>query len=289
MNKIKFSIIICTYNMADCIKNAIESVLMQKFKNYEIIVYNDCSKDNTIEVIKEYKNPNIKLINGKKNIGLGASRNQAVIKAKGEYILYLDADDTLFDNMTLTKINEVIDKEKVDVAYFGVKYIGGSNATYVPNKENSTKEARILCDMHFAVSSKCWRREFLNKNNITFIENMYYEDMVYSIKSTILAEKTTYGEFPIYNYVRNHDGSITSTPNLKKCVDMYKMLAYITELYDITPEKYKPYLMSFIEQETNSVPFKIKEILKAQKENRNTPVFPKRQYTFKDKIEINNQ
>lgn len=280
-NEIKFSIIICTYNMADCIKNAIDSILIQDFKNYEIIIVNDCSNDNTIKLIKKIKNSKIKLINNKINIGLGSSRNIGVKKAKGEYILYLDADDSFYEEKTLTKINEIVEKDKPDVAYFGVKYIGGNNATYIPNKENSTKEARILCDMHFAVSSKCWRREFLNKNNITFIEDMYYEDMVYSIKATILAEKTSYGEFPIYNYTRNHDGSITSTPNLKKCVDMYKMLSHVTELYDITPEQYKPYLLSFIEQETNNVPFKIKEILKAQEENRNTPVFPKRQYTFK--------
>lgn len=286
MNKTKFSIIICTYNMVDCIKNAIDSILIQDFSDYEIIIYNDCSKDNTVDVVKKIKNPSIKLINGRKNVGLGAARNKAVMQASGEYILYLDADDTLFENSTLTKINEIIEKEKPDVAYFGVKYIGGSNATYIPNEENSTKEARILCDMHFAVSSKCWRREFLNKNDINFIEDMYYEDMVYSIKSTILAEKTAYGEFPIYNYTRNNDGSITSTPNLRKCVDMYKMLSNVTQLYEITPEKYKPYLLSFIEQETNSLPFKIKEILKAQKENRNTPVFPKRHYTFKEEIEM---
>ncbi len=287
MKEIKFSIIICTYNMADCIKNAINSILEQDFNNYEIIIVNDCSNDNTTKLIKQIGNPKIKLINNKVNIGLGASRNIGVEKAKGEYILYLDADDTLYENTTLTKINEIVDEEKPDVSYFGVKYIGGSNKTYIPNAENSTKQARILCDMHFAVSSKCWRREFLNKKDIKFVENMYYEDMVYSIKATILAEKTTFGSFPIYNYTRDHNGSIMSTPNLKKCTDMYKMLSYVTELYEITPEEYQPYLLSFIEQETNSIPIKIKGILKAQKEKTNTPVFPKRQYTFKEETEMN--
>lgn len=287
MKEIKFSIIICTYNMADCIKNAINSILEQDYKDYEIIIVNDCSKDNTIKLIKQLANSKIKLINNKVNIGLGASRNIGVEKAKGEYILYLDADDTLYESTTLTKINEIVDKEKPDVSYFGVKYIGGSNKTYIPNEENSTKQARILCDMHFAVSSKCWKREFLNKKNIKFVENMYYEDMVYSIKATILAEKTTFGSFPIYNYTRDHNGSIMSTPNLKKCTDMYKMLSYVTELYEITPEEYQPYLLSFIEQETNSIPIKIKGILKAQKEKTNTPVFPKRQYTFKEETEMN--
>lgn len=282
---IRFSIIISTYNMANIIKNAINSILNQDFEDYEIIIFNDASKDNTIEVINSIKSNKIKLINSKKNIGLGAARNEAVKKAKGEYILYLDADDSLYENTTLTKINEILKIDNPDLAYFGVHYIGGSNKTYIPNKDNSTKEARILCDMHFAVSSKCWKREFLKEKNITFIEDMYYEDMVYSIKSTILADKISYGEFPIYNYLRNRKGSITSTPNLSKCVDMYKMLSHVMELYDITPEKYQPYLMSFIEQETQSLTYKIREILKAKKENRNTPVFPKRDYTFNENKE----
>ena len=117
--------------------------------------------------------------------GLGASRNAAIKKSKGKYLLFLDADDTLYENNTLSKINEVIERDDPDVSYFGVHYIGGSNKTYVPNAENSTKEARILCDMHFAVSSKCWKKSFLIEKDIHFPENIYYEDMLYSLKSTI--------------------------------------------------------------------------------------------------------
>lgn len=283
MKNPKFSIIIATYNMADCIVDTIESILCQEFKDYEILIYNDASKDNTIQVIEGIKDERIKLIDNEINIGLGGARNRAVKMAKGEYILFLDADDTLYGSTTLTQINEVISKSNPDVAYFGVQYKGGSNKQYLPNAENSTKKARILCDMQFAVSSKCWRRQFLEEKNITFVEDIYYEDMVYSIKATILAEKIDFGEFPIYNYTRNRDGSITSTPNLKRCIDMYKMLAYVTELYDITPEEYRPYLLSFIKQETMNIPYKVGEILKAHKQGTNNPVFEKRQYKFDEK------
>lgn len=288
VKEIKFSIIIATYNMADTILNAVNSITGQKYKNYEIIIYNDASTDNTYKILKKYKKENkynIKIINGKKNIGLGASRNKAVEKARGTYILYLDADDTLYGEDTLEKINKVLEKNNPDIAYFGVKYIGGSNKTYIPNSENSTKKARILCDMHFAVSSKCWKREFLQKNQITFLKDMYYEDMVYSLKATILAKTIAYGEFPIYNYVRNGENSITRKPNLRKCTDMYKMLYHVLELYEITPEEYKPYLLSFIKQETQSIPHKIGIILGSYKKGISNPIFPKRQYTFNEKDE----
>ena len=272
----KFSIIICAYNVEKYIETAIDSIKNQDFKDYELIVVNDGSKDRTLKILKTYKD--IKLINNKKNIGLGESRNKAVNSAKGEYILYLDADDTLYSNDTLSKINETLGNKNLDICYFGVQYIGGSNKRYIPNAQNSTKEARIACDMHFAVSSKCWRREFLIKNNIKFIGNMYYEDMPYSIKGTILAQNIGYGEFPIYNYYRNRDGSIMSTPSIRRCSDMFKVLENIMKLYDITPNKYKPYLMSFIRNETNNTVEKIDIILNSIENGVPLAVMPKRNY-----------
>lgn len=63
---------------------------------------------------------------------------------------------------------------------------------------------------------------------------------------------------------------------------MYKMLSHVMELYDIVEEKYKPYLWSFIRQETMQVPIRIKEILNSRERGVNNPVFPKRQYKLED-------
>ena len=280
--KIKYSIITTVYNLEKLLNRSIDSVLNQDFENFELIVVNDCSTDNSYKVLCEYvkKDKRIILINNKQNIGLSASRNKALKYASGEYIVYLDGDDCFFDNTTLTKIDNVIGKEKIDICYFGVHYVGGSNKTYIPTAENSTKIARITCDMHFAVASKVWRRKFLEENNLSFIEGMYYEDMVYSIKGAIMAKKLKFGAFPIYNYYRNRKGSIMSTPNINRCKDMYLMLYYLMDLYEQTPEELQPYLYSFIKNETQSVPEKIEVILKSMKNKIYTPVFPKRNYTY---------
>ena len=63
---------------------------------------------------------------------------------------------------------------------------------------------------------------------------------------------------------------------------MYRMLSYLMDLYEITPEKYKPYLLSFIKNETKSLPIRIDAILKALKDGNGTPVFPKRDYKFEE-------
>lgn len=275
---LKYTVIICGYNIEDYIETAVNSVLEQDYENYEIILVNDGSQDKTLEKIKKYESDKVKIVNNVKNKGLGASRNIAVSIATGDYILYLDGDDTMYDCHTLSRINEVVEKDEADVTFFGVQYIGGSNKLYLSNAENSTKEARLSCDIFFGVPSKCWKTKFLRENNITFIEDIYYEDMIYSMKSTILSQKLSYGEFPIFNYYRNRPGSIMSTPNIKRCTDMYKMLAYMMELYDITPKEYKKYVLSFIKNETMSIPMRLDAIIKSIEENTTSPILPKRNY-----------
>ena len=106
MEPIKFSIITCVYNLENFVSRAIESVLNQDFKNFELVLVNDCSTDGTLSVLKKYSlsHPNIVIINNEKNMGLGASRNIAIKKCKGEYLLFLDGDDYLYSNDTLSKI-----------------------------------------------------------------------------------------------------------------------------------------------------------------------------------------
>ena len=282
MNSKKFSIIICVYNLENLVSRAIDSIINQTLQDFEIIIFNDGSSDNTLEVLQKYGNQfsNIKIINNEKNVGLGAGRNIALTHCTGQYILYLDGDDYLYDNSTLEKINSIISKSNPDIAYFGMQYIGGSNKAYLSTAENSTKQARITCDINFGVTSKCWNRKFLIDNNLKFKENIYYEDMVFSLTAVIKAKTLDYGNFPIYNYVRNREGSIMSTPNIRRCSDMYRMLSYVMDLYPETPDEYKPYLLSFIKNETISIPSKVSVILKSLKNNSMNPVFKKRNYTF---------
>ena len=277
----KFSIIISAYNIETYIERAIKSVLEQTFENYELIIINDCSKDKTLEKIQNFKDERIIVINNEKNVGLGAVRNIGIAKAQGEYIVHLDGDDALYENTTLEKIDKLIDNDTPDIIYLGFKDVGGFNKVHLSTAENSTKEARLTCDINFSVPSKCWRREFLLKNNIKFMEHIYYEDMVYSTTATILAKSYKYGDFPSFKYYRNRKGSIMSTPSIRRCSDMYRMLAYLMDLYDITPDEYKPYLLSFIENETESLPLRVEAILKCLREGGGTPVFPKRNYKFK--------
>lgn len=284
MEKVRFTVAISAYNIENYVKRAIDSVLNQTFKNYELLVIDDCSTDSTVEVIKQVVGQNAKILQTKKNSGTAAaSRNIAIENAKGEYLLFLDGDDELYSNETLKEIDEHIKENKYDIIYLGYENVGHTENYYrISTKENSTREARLICDESFSVSSKVWNVEFLRNNNIRFKEGMYYEDELFSIKSNILSKVTTYGEFAIFKYHRNREGSVMTKPTVKKCSDWYRMVAEVTDLYEITPEEDRKYLLSFLKNESDSIPLRVENIIEALRENRKTKVLPKRNYKFID-------
>ncbi|MBE5763143.1 MAG: glycosyltransferase [Clostridiales bacterium] len=87
------SIIMPSYNTAKYIKESIDSVINQTYSNWELIIVDDCSKDETENLVKQYKDERIKFIKKEKNSGAADSRNKALLLAKGKWIAFLDSDD----------------------------------------------------------------------------------------------------------------------------------------------------------------------------------------------------
>lgn len=118
------SVIIPSYNRAFSIGRAIQSVLDQTYKNLELIIVDDGSTDNTEEVVKDFKNPQIRYIKHKQNKGGGAARNTGIKSAKGEFIAFLDSDDQWLPS----KVRKQLDifqnsPEQTGVVFCGVYYV----------------------------------------------------------------------------------------------------------------------------------------------------------------------
>lgn len=114
MNKDLVSIITPTYNCAKFIGATIESVLNQTYQNFEMIIVDDASKDNTEEVVKSFKDKRIKYIRLSKNSGPAVARNRAMEEAKGKYMAFLDSDD-LWKREKLEKQINFIKKNKYKI------------------------------------------------------------------------------------------------------------------------------------------------------------------------------
>ncbi len=118
MENPKVSIITPTYNRERFIERAIKSVLWQTFKNWEMIIVDDGSKDKTVEIVKKYtkEDPRIKLIELKENTGGPViPRTIGCKKAKGEYIAFLDSDDIYYPEYLELKINYLDNHQEIDI------------------------------------------------------------------------------------------------------------------------------------------------------------------------------
>jgi len=139
------SVIIPTYNRAHLLSRAVLSVLNQTYKDFEIIVVDDASTDNTYEVVKSFNDPRIKYIHHEQNKGSAAARNTGIKSARGEYIAFQDSDDEWLPEK-LNKQMEIFNRAspQVGVVYSGFYHIDGGNRKYVPDYNTQIPEGNIF-------------------------------------------------------------------------------------------------------------------------------------------------
>ena len=121
------SVILPTYNGAtrgngEYLRQALESVLNQSYENFELIIINDGSTDNTENLIKSYRDKRIIYLKNESNKGLGATRNRGLRIVKGDYICFLDDDDLYYENRINTQLNKMLE-DNSDVSICGVDII----------------------------------------------------------------------------------------------------------------------------------------------------------------------
>src|SRR3990167_3356769 len=118
----KISIIITSYNQSQYLNSAIASVLDQTVKAHEIIVIDDGSQDNSLEIARSYEGLGVKVIS-QVNKGLPSARNTGIMNATGDYLLFLDSDDMLLEN-AIEKITEIVEKTNADIISPSFKCFG---------------------------------------------------------------------------------------------------------------------------------------------------------------------
>lgn len=138
------------YNGEKTVGKAIESMLNQTYNNFEFIIINDCSKDQTLKILQEYKEKDnrIKILHNEKNLGLAASLNKGILKSTGDWIIRMDDDDISLSDRIEKQINFMQNNPDIDI--FGGKAIfqdidGNEVKSYSPNyPPTDTKEIEKL-------------------------------------------------------------------------------------------------------------------------------------------------
>ncbi|MES2411369.1 MAG: glycosyltransferase family A protein [Bacteroidota bacterium] len=173
--QILFSVIIPSYNRAAILGQTIESVLSQVYTNWELLIVDDGSSDNTQSVVEGYKNQKIIYIK-KENGGVCSARNLGVHSAKGEFIVFLDSDDTITDDCLL-HFNEAIKNDTYpDIISGGMKKIdvNSKNAVLVKPFEKGRGAIgwAVIAPGSFAVRKDFLLKTGLYDENISYGENL---------------------------------------------------------------------------------------------------------------------
>lgn len=226
------SIIVPVYNSSKYLKKCIESILSQKFKDFELIVVNDGSTDESLRIIKEFeKNDNrLHLINNEKPSGNpGKPRNQALLVAKGKYIGFVDSDDWIEENFYDQLVNKAI-KEKADIVFSGgfVNHLPEKQELRIYKKtdfENPDSE-NYKYHESFMIWDKVFSAKLLKSQNIFLGETKAAVDVPFIFKAYYYAYKVSFCSDLIgYNYRRESSSSVTL--NYRKSSDChFEITAY---------------------------------------------------------------
>ena len=216
------SVIMPAYNASETIKQAVFSVLAQTYWNFELIVCNDASVDNTTDVLKNISDIRLRVINNETNIGPGLSRDLAICVAKGKWLAFIDADDTWQPERleTLLKVTDLFRKAMIfdDIMEchdtvkgmkpwrclrgkfkFGCNGIEPKKVTL----ENYICQNRLIIKPLVPVN-------FIKKYQIQHSNRIVNEDNEFFLKILIKGLKLIYVPKPMYNY-RIRSGSLTSS------------------------------------------------------------------------------
>lgn len=273
-NMRKISVIMPAYNAEKWIARAILSLQHQTIGDWELCVVDDASTDNTIQVIENFmrEDNRIKLERNERNLGCGLTRRRAIAMAEGEYVAFLDADDT-FDVHFFEKMLEAMNRTCADIAVCGTK-----------EYENGVYKRSDICDEEYCVSKEKLYRQYMDGTWITqyncnklfkkeIIDKHEYSDMRFCEDSYTTykwlweAENVVVIPERLFNYYK-HENSNSTTKNspLQKSYDtcrcvwehftfckeqgfedmlprlsmfVYEHLARCINGYDIESEEYK--------------------------------------------------
>ena len=224
MNNVTISILMPVYNSQEYLKNTVQDVINQSYKEWELILVDDGSKDNSKNICIELQkiDNRIRFIN-KENTGVSDTRNIALDNAKGKYIAFIDSDDSVHKDYLKILLSS-IEKSKGQLAVCGFKERKSStngqieelSRVFYPKEVIAMKDMKDLI-MDFGNSgllnplwNKLYSREIIEENNIRFKEDIETgEDFIFNLQYFRIIKKICFSKKELYYYIRRNNNSIT--------------------------------------------------------------------------------
>jgi len=227
------SVIVPAYNVEKYIQRCIDSIVSQTFKEYEIIVVNDCSTDCTAQIIETYYNDNaqIKMIHHEENKGLGPARNTGIDHAKGEYIFFVDSDDWIAPTM-LQYLYALAQMHHADITACGICYAyeDGRHETFHANQIITVGGAVALELLaRYVIPDVAWnklyKRELIVSHQLRFAP-IYHEDFNFAVEALYYCNLYVSMPDQLYYYYQSSHSIIRSKPTEKHIysyIELFKL------------------------------------------------------------------
>ena len=245
MQRPKFSIVMPVYKVEQYIEQSLKSVLEQTYTDFEVILVDDCSPDDSIKIAKKFakEDNRIKIITQPKNMGCGKARNTGVQHAQGKYLLCWDPDDWVERNY-LEQIDNVFENYDVDSVWVKLwKYYEDSDTldiltAYPCFTHHLGGLIEIspdnINDFPVFAWNKAYKLDYVKENDFGWAENSYFEEVYFYYDFFMNSHKVYIIDEMLY-YYRQRLGSIMSRNDieLKRCQDLFKILTSLYNSIDI--------------------------------------------------------
>ena len=217
------SVIMPVYNAEEFLDKSVSSVINQTYKNLEILLIDDCSTDNSYNILKEYANKDnrIKLFHNEQNKHVSATRNVGIKNATGKYLYFIDSDDFI-DNDYIEHLVKTAEKENADIVvnmhiykyYNNKKRLHNYTKTFYEKKHLNQNELWIV-KRSSVVWNKLYKRDLQEAYNILFPENVkLFEDSYFDIIMISRAKNIVFANAnSFYNYRIDNQNSLTKNIN----------------------------------------------------------------------------
>ena len=234
---VKVSIVVPVYNTESHLRRCLDSLSNQSLREIEIICVNDASPGNALEIIGEYQNKDarIKLVNFSENRGVSIARNAGMEIASGEYVGFVDSDDTVDEDFYFKLYEEAIASQS-DIAKGLMRALqedGGSRI--ISNESIKNNKYNFLAYYTTAI----YKLAFLRAAEVTFPSGITRgQDLVFSNKAVLCAESISFVEDVCYNYISSGRGSAMTIPVLQTYLDALAMIVEELNKHDLSTENY---------------------------------------------------
>ena len=249
----KVSIIVPVYNAQESLRRCIDSVLGQEFQDFELLLTDDGSQDESGVIIDEYAKKDSRVcVVHKKNSGVSDTRNQALDRAKGEYIQFLDADDWISSDATKLFVRKA-EETNADMVISDFYRVVGKHISVkgdidtedvMTRQEYGDRMMENPADYYYGVIwNKLFRREILEKYHLRMDRDISFcEDFIFAMDYILHCERIVALNAPTYYYVKTEGSLVAKGMNLKKIAAMkWSVMQYYDdfcrELH--TEEEYK--------------------------------------------------